>query len=152
MTQRVDRGDERAADPRHDDAEVAGQEVSVERRPGGRPLEDARHGAVLLAHVSHFVAMTQVPCPGVERTSIGEVQAEAQRLEAAGLAIDVEGDVTCCYARQDKHWVTGPDGQRWENYVVLADAHPDLEGRTEVELTQLDCAEDSQCCVGFQSA
>lgn len=89
---------------------------------------------------------------GVERTSVDEVQAEALRLEAAGLAIDVEGDVTCCYALQDKHWVTGPDGQRWENYVVLADAHPELEGRTEVELTQLDCADDSQCCVGFQSA
>ena len=42
----------------------------------------------------------------------------------------VEGDVVCCYARQDKHWVTGPDGQEWENYVVLADAHPELEGRT----------------------
>jgi hypothetical protein len=35
----------------------------------------------------------------------------------------------CCYARQDKHWVTGPDSLRWENYVVLADAHPELEGQ-----------------------
>ena len=39
--------------------------------------------------------------------------------------------MVCCYARQDKHWVTGPDGQRWENYVVLADA--------EVECTPGDC-------------
>ena len=61
---------------------------------------------------------------GVERTSMEEVEEQAERLEAAGLALDVEGDVVCCYARQDKHWVTGPDGQRWENYVVLADARP----------------------------
>jgi catechol 2,3-dioxygenase-like lactoylglutathione lyase family enzyme len=67
---------------------------------------------------------------GVERESMEEVEAEANRLEAAGLALDVEGDVVCCYARQDKHWVTGPDGQKWENYVVLADAHTDLEGQT----------------------
>ena len=59
---------------------------------------------------------------GVERGSMDEVAEQADRLEAAGLALDVEGDVVCCYARQAKHWVTGPDGQRWENYVVLADA------------------------------
>lgn len=75
---------------------------------------------------------------GVERTSMDEVQVEGERLEAAGLMVDVEGDVVCCYARQDKHWVTGPDGQRWENYVVIADAHPELEGATATETHQLD--------------
>ena len=73
---------------------------------------------------------------GVERESMAEVETEADRLEAAGLTLDVEGDVVCCYARQDKHWVTGPDGQRWENYVVLADAQPELEGRTRLEVSQ----------------
>jgi len=67
---------------------------------------------------------------GVERDSMADVEAEANRLEAAGLQLDVEADVLCCYARQDKHWVTGPDGQRWENYVVLADDRPELEGQT----------------------
>jgi catechol 2,3-dioxygenase-like lactoylglutathione lyase family enzyme len=92
---------------------------------------------------------------GVERSSMEEVQAEADRLEAAGLTLDVEGDVVCCYARQDKHWVTGPDGQRWENYVVLADAHPELEGKASAELTQLECADDAAaggCCAGFENA
>ncbi|QWZ07912.1 VOC family protein [Nocardioides panacis] len=75
---------------------------------------------------------------GVERESMDEVEAEADRLEAAGLTLDVEGDVVCCYARQDKHWVTGPDGQRWENYVVLADAGADLEGRTFAEVAGIE--------------
>ncbi|MFT4085352.1 MAG: ArsI/CadI family heavy metal resistance metalloenzyme [Nocardioides sp.] len=61
---------------------------------------------------------------GIERASMAEVHVEADRLETAGLVLDVEDEVVCCYARQDKHWVTGPDGQRWENYVVLADAEP----------------------------
>ena len=86
---------------------------------------------------------------GVERTSMDEVQAEADRLEAAGLTLDVEGDVVCCYARQDKHWVTGPDGQRWENYVVLADAHPELEGRT---LNDLDGPVSTGGCCGTPAA
>ena len=72
---------------------------------------------------------------GVERDSLEEVRAEAERLEATGLTLEVEGETVCCYARQDKHWVTGPDGQRWENYVVLADAQPELEGRTALDLT-----------------
>ncbi len=80
---------------------------------------------------------------GVERTSMEEVEEQADRLEAAGLALDVEGDVVCCYARQDKHWVTGPDGQKWENYVVLGDAHPELEGKTGADL---DAQAARGCC------
>jgi len=82
---------------------------------------------------------------GVERDSMAQVEAEADRLEAAGLDLRAEGDVVCCYARQDKHWVTGPDGQSWENYVVLADAQPELEGRTHAELG-LSAAPGGGCC------
>lgn len=82
---------------------------------------------------------------GVERESMEEVEAQASRLEEAGLTLDTEGDVVCCYARQDKHWVTGPDGQRWENYVVLADDRPELEGRSlaDLGLTEVGAA---ACC------
>jgi catechol 2,3-dioxygenase-like lactoylglutathione lyase family enzyme len=87
---------------------------------------------------------------GVERGSMEEVEAEADRLEAAGLSLRVEGDVVCCYARQDKHWVSGPDGQDWENYVVLADAHAELEGRSTADLTlagpDAEALVTSGCC------
>jgi catechol 2,3-dioxygenase-like lactoylglutathione lyase family enzyme len=94
---------------------------------------------------------------GVERESMEEVEAEADRLAAAGLTLDVEADVVCCYARQDKHWVTGPDGQRWENYVVLADAGAELEGRNTSDLGAVEHAPDAAepgvaanggCCAG----
>lgn len=83
---------------------------------------------------------------GVERESMDEVERQADRLEAADLEVDAEGDVVCCYARQDKHWVTGPDGQRWENYVVLADAQVELEGRTLADVTGEDAETTSACC------
>ena len=85
---------------------------------------------------------------GVERDSMAEVEAQADRLEAAGLELRVEGDVVCCWARQDKHWVTGPDGQSWENYVVLADAHPELEG---VSLAQAAAGSEQVGCCGTSS-
>ena len=83
---------------------------------------------------------------GVERESMDEVEEQAGRLEAAGLTVAAEGDVVCCYARQDKHWVTGPDGQRWENYVVIADAQPELEGKTLADVAPTGAT--SGCCAG----
>jgi catechol 2,3-dioxygenase-like lactoylglutathione lyase family enzyme len=59
---------------------------------------------------------------GVEVASTDEVSATTRRLKDAGLATLVEDATTCCYATQDKVWVTGPDAQRWEIYTVLADS------------------------------
>src|SRR5664280_2369327 len=57
---------------------------------------------------------------GVEVTSTAEVIAATRRLAAAGLPTQVEEGTTCCYAPQDKVWATGPGGERWEVYTVLA--------------------------------
>ena len=126
----------------------------AKRRPGyaNFAVEDPPLKLVLFENPEVTGTLNHV---GVERTSMEEVQSEADRLEVAGLTLEVEDDVVCCYARQDKHWVTGPDGQHWENYVVLADAHPELEGKAAVELAQLDCGADIDtggCCAGFESA
>jgi len=59
---------------------------------------------------------------GVEVFSTEEVVAATHYLAEAGLTTDVEEQTTCCYAVQDKVWVEGPDGNRWEVYTVLADA------------------------------
>ena len=59
---------------------------------------------------------------GVEVDSSEQVLAETGRLAAAGLLTDEQTGTTCCYARQDKVWVTAPDGERWEVYTVLADS------------------------------
>ena len=41
-------------------------------------------------------------------------------------------------------WVTGPGGEPWEVYTVTGDARPDLEGKTELELSAV--AGDGTCC------
>jgi catechol 2,3-dioxygenase-like lactoylglutathione lyase family enzyme len=58
---------------------------------------------------------------GVEVGSTAEVDAQQARLTEEGFFADEERGTTCCYATQDKFWVTGPDGERWEHYTVLAD-------------------------------
>jgi len=39
----------------------------------------------------------------------------------AGLITRDEMDTNCCYANQNKTWVTDPDGNEWEAFVVLED-------------------------------
>ena len=48
--------------------------------------------------------------------------AATARLAGQGLETDIEEQTTCCFAVQDKVWVSGPDEERWEVYTVLADA------------------------------
>ncbi|HEX3655712.1 MAG TPA: ArsI/CadI family heavy metal resistance metalloenzyme [Pirellulales bacterium] len=48
-----------------------------------------------------------------------------RRFEAAGIATQREEGVECCYALQTKFWVTDPDQNLWELYIL----HEDLEHR-----------------------
>jgi catechol 2,3-dioxygenase-like lactoylglutathione lyase family enzyme len=57
---------------------------------------------------------------GVEVDSSETVHAEIARLTAEGLFTEEEIGTTCCFATQDKVWVTGPAGEKWEVYTVLA--------------------------------
>ncbi len=59
---------------------------------------------------------------GVEVASSEVVHAEIARLSGEGLFTDEEIGATCCFATQDKVWVTGPAGEKWEIYTVLADS------------------------------
>jgi catechol 2,3-dioxygenase-like lactoylglutathione lyase family enzyme len=76
---------------------------------------------------------------GVEVASTDEVVAATRRYAAEGLATAVEDGTTCCYALQDKVWVSGPDGERWEVYTVLADAGAELEGKTRTDAAARCC-------------
>jgi len=50
---------------------------------------------------------------GVEVETSELVSSAITRLQAEGLATDVEENTTCCYAVQDKVWVHGPDAEPW---------------------------------------
>ncbi|MCX2929780.1 VOC family protein [Mycobacterium sp. CVI_P3] len=59
---------------------------------------------------------------GVEVETSEQVHAEIARLADEGLFTEEEMGTTCCFATQDKVWVTGPGGERWEVYTKLADS------------------------------
>jgi catechol 2,3-dioxygenase-like lactoylglutathione lyase family enzyme len=73
---------------------------------------------------------------GVEVETPDEVAAATGRLSDSGLETEIQEQTTCCFAVQDKVWVSDPDGAPWEVYTVLADA-PAESG----------IAGDGSCCV-----
>jgi catechol 2,3-dioxygenase-like lactoylglutathione lyase family enzyme len=88
---------------------------------------------------------------GVEVSSAAEVVATTRRLAQAGLTTAVEDGVECCYALQDKVWVSDPDGAPWEVYTVLADADASHRSvRTDASCGAGACATDTApagaCC------
>ncbi len=66
-------------------------------------------GAGEVSRVSHF---------GIEVDSADEVMQWQKNLTEQGLVKLVETDTKCCFARQDKVWVTDPDGNSWEVFYV----------------------------------
>ena len=84
---------------------------------------------------------------GVEVRTAAEVVDATRRLDAAGLPTRVEDGTTCCYALQDKVWVTGPGSERWEVYTVLADTTDDGgEVTTMDDCCESSCCESTSCC------
>ena len=63
-------------------------------------------------HLSHL---------GIQVASTDDVLATKKNWENAGLIPREEMQTTCCYALQDKAWVTDPDGNEWEVFTVIED-------------------------------
>jgi catechol 2,3-dioxygenase-like lactoylglutathione lyase family enzyme len=82
---------------------------------------------------------------GVEVVSTDEVAAHQARLTGDGVAT-VEENGTCCFAKQDKLWVDGPDGA-WEIYAVLEVS--DTFGQSSAHV---DDAADSLSCASVPEA
>lgn len=77
---------------------------------------------------------------GVEVASTDDVVAHTQRL-GERLPIRLEEGTECCYALQDKVWVSGPDRTEWEFYTVLQDA----------DVMRCDPAEENNACCSTQT-
>src|SRR4051812_39654563 len=86
---------------------------------------------------------------GVEVASTDEVAQATDRLKTAGLATFEENDTSCCYALQDKVWVTGPGKEPWEVYVVKADA--DTLGKSADRAPEACCG-TTACCTPDEPA
>jgi catechol 2,3-dioxygenase-like lactoylglutathione lyase family enzyme len=118
----------------------------AKRRPGyaNFALDDPALKLVLIENPGAGGSLNHL---GVEVQTSADVVDATRRLSVDGLPTRVEDGTTCCYALQDKVWVTGPGGERWEVYTVLADA-PDERGEVTAmdDCCEPECCESSSCC------
>ena len=75
-------------------------------------LQPGLHSSASVGSLSHL---------GIRVGSTDEVRRLRSDLKARGIVSDEEKREACCYALQDKFWLTDPDGNRWEVYTVLED-------------------------------
>ena len=93
----------------------------AKRKPGyaNFALTEPPLKLVLIENPGHGGTLNHL---GVEVETSDQVHQEIARLSGEGLFTDEEIGTTCCFATQDKVWVSGPGGERWEVYTVLADS------------------------------
>lgn len=94
---------------------------ATKRRPGYAKFD--------LQSPSLNLTMQEAPRTGVNASHFGIQVATSEdvaqawtRFKEANLPTRTEENTTCCYALQDKVWVSDPDGNEWEVFVVKADA------------------------------
>ncbi len=102
----------------------------AKRKPGyaNFAIADPPLKLVLLESPGHGGTLNHL---GVEVESSEVVQTEIARLSEAEMLTTEEIGTTCCFATQDKVWVTGPGGERWEVYTVLADSETFADSAAE---------------------
>ncbi|HWP60426.1 MAG TPA: ArsI/CadI family heavy metal resistance metalloenzyme [Candidatus Acidoferrales bacterium] len=80
---------------------------------------------------------------GIEVPTTEQVLRARERVQNSGLAVFDEMGVDCCYALQDKVWVTDPNGYRWEIFTVKVG---DTEPEKNVSLEELGARSGPACC------
>ena len=97
---------------------------------------------------------------GFQVETLGQLESALNHARQSGLLTREEVGTNCCYATQDKFWVTDPDGVQWEVYYFHADAEfndphyeqefasaccvAPAEEKTKVEFKNLAVA--AECC------
>ncbi len=122
----------------------------VKLKPGYAKFDVAEPGLNLTLNASNRIdspvagALNHL---GIQVASTEAVREAAERLKAEGLATFEEENTDCCYALQDKVWVTDPNGYRWEVFVVkVGDTHPQLTAASSTAVSSTAASPTTDAC------
>jgi catechol 2,3-dioxygenase-like lactoylglutathione lyase family enzyme len=89
---------------------------------------------------------------GIRVDSPARVRAWKSDLEARGVSTEAEKREACCYALQEKFWVSDPDGNRWEVYTVLEDIEHKADASTSCCLPSVQAGSEAGNSAGVKAA
>ncbi len=81
---------------------------------------------------------------GLQTDSDEELEGLHAQLQQADVAAHAESEVSCCYARSNKYWVTDPTGIAWETFHSLSSV-PTFNGEAQPDAESTAAA--AACCV-----
>ncbi len=125
------------------DASVAFYEkafgITVTKRRPGYAKFDLKEPALNLSMIEAPRTGINASHFGIQVASSEDVASAWARFKEAGLEVRTEENTSCCYALQDKVWVSDPDGNDWEVFVVKGDTDTMREGATPAEVAAKPC-------------
>ncbi|HEU5075027.1 MAG TPA: ArsI/CadI family heavy metal resistance metalloenzyme [Polyangiaceae bacterium] len=83
---------------------------------------------------------------GLELPDSASVTAAYERLGALGWISEARKTSVCCYAAQDKFWITDPNGYRWELYALVRDTEEKLDEPSGCCGPSPDASTRATCC------
>ncbi|MGF9603554.1 ArsI/CadI family heavy metal resistance metalloenzyme [Bacillus subtilis] len=83
---------------------------------------------------------------GFQVDSLEEVLKHKERLEQEGFFARDEMDTTCCYAVQDKFWITDPDGNEWEFFYTKSNSEIQKQDSSSCCVTPPSDSKTNSCC------
>jgi catechol 2,3-dioxygenase-like lactoylglutathione lyase family enzyme len=89
---------------------------------------------------------------GFQVDDAGELEEIHDRLQQADAGVSAEKNVSCCYARSDKYWVTDPAGVAWESFHSLGTV-PFYDGEaSETEASACGAAASAEAAANTEKA
>ncbi len=98
------------------------------------------------------VSGNQIGHFGFQVNSLEDVLQQKERLEKVGFFAREEMDLTCCYATQDKFWVSDPNGNEWEFFYTKADVektHNNESNCCKSAVEQKEEQMNTACCTPY---
>ena len=97
-------------------------------------------------NVADEVKGNQVNHFGFQVDSLEEVLKHKKRLEKEEFFAREEMDTTCCYAVQDKFWITDPDGNEWEFFYTKSNSEVQKQDSSSCCVTPPSDITTNSCC------
>jgi catechol 2,3-dioxygenase-like lactoylglutathione lyase family enzyme len=101
--------------------------LPTKRKPGYAKFDLEQPALNLTLQEAGHCCLQGLSHLGIRVDATEQVLAAKQRLGAAGIETVEEMNTTCCYAAQDKIWLTDPTGYRWEVYVFKGDTETAMD-------------------------
>lgn len=117
----------------------------VKRKPDYAKFDVAEPSVNFTLNVVPEFTPGEIDHLGIQVWSDATLDAARTRLREAGLAVLDEPDTECCYAGQNKFWVTDPDGRQVEFFHVLHDIEQHGKKRSLATVASACCAPGTSC-------